>query len=168
MNIIERTCKNYISHVKFVTHNNGYFFVLSQVLELVTFHRRLHENGHLFGIDVRRVSRISGVKLAFCFWITRYLSHLGNILSNFEYNSFLSTPMLSRFQASFNTLTFHCVSFIIFRTNFFFQMATLLTNINNNFLYYSIFSFRYIRFTRNKLYFLWIVYARLSTSLSQV
>lgn len=118
--------KNYISHVKFVTHNNGYFFVLPQVLELVTFHRRLHENGHLFGIDVRRVSRISGVKLAFCFWITRYLSHLGNILSNFEYNSFLSIPTLSRLQTSFNTLTFHCVSFIIFRINFFFQTETLL------------------------------------------
>lgn len=118
--------KNYISHVKFVTHNNGYFFVLPQVLELVTFHRRLHENGHLFGIDVRRVSRISGVKLAFCFWITRYLSHLGNILSNFEYNSFLSIPTLSRLQTSFNTLTFHCVSFIIFRINFFFQTETPL------------------------------------------
>lgn len=118
--------KNYISHVKFVTHNNGYFFVLPQVLELVTFHRRLHENGHLFGIDVRRVSRISGVKLAFCFWITRYLSHLGNILSNFEYNSFLSIPTLSRLQTSFNTLTFHCVFFIIFRINFFFQTETLL------------------------------------------
>lgn len=165
MNIIERTCKNYISHVKFVTHNNGYFFVLPQVLELVTFHRRLHENGHLFGIDVRRVSRISGVKLAFCFWITRYLSHLGNILSNFEYNSFLSTPMLSRFQASFNTLTLRLLYNLSY---FFFQMATLLTNINNNLLYYSIFSFRYIRFTRNRLYLLWIVYARLLTSLSQV
>lgn len=126
-------CKNYIvSYIKFVTHNDRYFFVLPQLLELVTVHRRLHENGHLFGIDVRRVSRISGVKLAFCFWVTRdrYLSHLGNILSNFEYNSFLSIPTLSRFQGSFNTLTFTlCLLYTLFFINFLFQMETPLITL---------------------------------------
>lgn len=31
-----------------------FFSIASGILELVTFHRRLHENGHLFDIDARR------------------------------------------------------------------------------------------------------------------
>lgn len=133
-------CKNYISYIKYIvqkiSYNDRYFFVLPQLLELVTVHRRLHENGHLFGIDVRRVSRISGVKLAFCFWVTRdrYLSHLGNILSNFEYNSFLSIPTLSRFQGSFNTLTFPlCLLYTLFY-QLSFSNGNTANNINNNLL----------------------------------
>lgn len=80
-----------------------FFSIASGILELVTFHRRLHENGHLFDIDARRFTTNLLGKIGFLLsglHRDRYLSHLGNIFEQFRvqflfvYSNVISFPRL--------------------------------------------------------------------------